>query len=230
LYGHFIEALMLGLAKAAGHRVELTQHHVEVEGVHGHWDAVIDGVLCDVKSASKYGFEKFRSGGLVKDDAFGYIGQIQTYLEAAQDIPEVTDKDRAFFFVMEKEKGHLCVDIHPRVKFDVREITRGKVERIVNSEEMPPRAFEPEDDGYSKPAKNGKPREFVPNGNKKLPMNCTYCNMKSACYGIGNLDLYVGSGSKPKYFTHIVKPPGPTWEKKEIELVGDDAEETESSA
>ena len=55
LYGDIIELLVLFLAKEAGHKVEREQEEIEVDGVLGHIDAIIDGVVVDVKSASPYG-------------------------------------------------------------------------------------------------------------------------------------------------------------------------------
>jgi hypothetical protein len=43
---------------------------------------VIDGVTVDVKSASKYGFEKFLKHNLREDDPFGYISQLSSYVYA----------------------------------------------------------------------------------------------------------------------------------------------------
>ena len=46
-------------------------------------DCKIDGIVTDVKSASSFGFKKFKDGqlGLV-DDPFGYIDQIKAYAHA----------------------------------------------------------------------------------------------------------------------------------------------------
>lgn len=189
LFGDLIEEFLLLLAELAGHEVVGRQDYMEVEGVPGSRDVVIDGVLVDVKSASTYSFKKFQEGTLVDNDAFGYIGQIQTYLEASQDDPLVRDKDRCAFLVMDKTLGHICLDIHPRVDFDVREIARNKVQ-IINSDEMPERSFEPVPDGKS--------------GNMKLPLNCSYCNMKHACYD--NLRTFLYSYG-PVYLTTVEKEP-----------------------
>ena len=71
MYGHIIEAILLYLAKEAGHTVTHEQEEVEVQGIKGHCDAIIDGVMVDVKSASKWAFEnKFKAGDL-GDDSFG---------------------------------------------------------------------------------------------------------------------------------------------------------------
>ena len=51
-YGDMIEELVLSLAKASGHEVVGEQSKLNVFGVKGHRDAVIDGMTVDVKSSS----------------------------------------------------------------------------------------------------------------------------------------------------------------------------------
>ena len=68
LYGHIIEHLVLYLAELAGHNIKDQQRKVEVSGVSGHIDSIIDGEVCDVKSASPFSFKKFQSGEIVGDD------------------------------------------------------------------------------------------------------------------------------------------------------------------
>jgi hypothetical protein len=189
LYGDIIEELLLFLAEAAGHRVEGRQDKVEIEGIYGNRDAIIDGVLVDVKSASSYSFAKFRSGGLIDNDPFGYIGQIQTYLAASIEDPLITDKTRCAFFVMDKTLGHICLDIHPRVDFDVHAITKDKLATI-KSKEIPERYFEPVPEGKS--------------GNMKLPMECSYCSVKHACHE--NIRTFLYSFG-PVFLTTVVKEP-----------------------
>ena len=46
-YGDLLEALVLSLAKAAGHDVQGEQDRLSVNGIKGHRDAVIDGVTID---------------------------------------------------------------------------------------------------------------------------------------------------------------------------------------
>jgi len=55
LYGDLIEEVVLFLSEAAGHTVSDRQRQVTVDGIVGHIDAVIDGVLIDVKSTSPQG-------------------------------------------------------------------------------------------------------------------------------------------------------------------------------
>jgi hypothetical protein len=81
LYGDVLEVLMLFLAKEAGHEVTHEQHEVDVDGVKGHMDAVIDGIPVDCKSASSYSFQKFLNGPFF-DDPFGYVKQLSGYAHA----------------------------------------------------------------------------------------------------------------------------------------------------
>ena len=83
-YGDVIESLVLSLAKAAGHDVSGEQDELMVEGIKGHRDCVIDGMLVDVKSASSQSFGKFRYNQLKSDDPFGYIKQLTAYLYASK--------------------------------------------------------------------------------------------------------------------------------------------------
>lgn len=82
LYGYILEELLLLCASIAGHTVEAQQKEVTVEGVLGHQDAVIDGVLVDCKSASGFSFKKFESNTIADDDPFGYMAQISAYAQA----------------------------------------------------------------------------------------------------------------------------------------------------
>lgn len=191
LYGDVIEELILFLAKAAGHEVTGEQDRMELEGVVGHRDAIIDGMLVDVKSASSYSFVKFRDGKLHEEgnDPFGYRGQIQSYLEASQDDPLVTIKDKCAFLVMDKTLGHVVLDIHDKVKFDVRKHTRSIIEQM-DGGTTPDRAFKPVPDGKA--------------GNMKLGMQCSYCNMKHACHP--NVRTFIYSNG-PRYLTKVVRVP-----------------------
>ena len=81
LYGYILEELLIMLASISGHKVTQQQKQVEVEGVKGHQDCFIDGVLVDCKSASGRGYTKFKYNNLASDDPFGYISQISAYAE-----------------------------------------------------------------------------------------------------------------------------------------------------
>jgi hypothetical protein len=192
LYGDAIELLMLFLAEAAGHKVEGTQDEQEIEGVKGHRDAVIDGTIVDVKSASTYSFKKFQDGSLAEQDSFGYIDQLQSYLYAGQTDDKVTDRDRGAFFVADKTLGHICLDIHDRKKVPYDKIIRHKKE-VVSSKKLPARGFDPIPEGKS--------------GNMKLPMQCGYCDYKHKCHP--NIRTFLYSYG-PTYLTTVEREPNVT--------------------
>lgn len=188
-YGDLIELLLLFLAEAAGHEVTGTQDEQEIEGVKGHRDAVIDGTVVDVKSASTYSFKKFAEGGLSENDPFGYIDQLQSYLFAGQTDDKVRDKDRGAFLVVDKTLGHICLDIHERKNVPYDKIYKHK-KAIVNGDKVPARGFLPVPEGKS--------------GNEKLPVNCSYCDYKHLCHP--NLRTFAYS-SGPVFLTVVKKEP-----------------------
>lgn len=188
-YGDLIELLLLFLAEAAGHEVTGTQDEQEIEGVKGHRDAVIDGTVVDVKSASTYSFRKFSEGTLSENDSFGYIDQLQSYLYAGQTDDKVTDKDRGAFLVVDKTLGHICLDIHERRHVPYDKIYNHK-KAIVNGPEVPARGFSPVPEGKG--------------GNEKLPTNCSYCDYKRKCHP--NLRAFAYA-SGPVFLTTVKKEP-----------------------
>lgn len=188
LFGDVLEDMMLSFAEEAGHEVKSRQKEVKVAGVTGHIDAIIDGMLIDVKSASSYSFKKFKKGKLAEDDAFGYISQLSSYLFALQDDPDLVVKDKAAFLVVDKQHGHICLDVH---EIDVSKVedTIRRVKRKVLSDEIPER-----------------PYSLIkePRGNLKLPLNCSYCSHKRNCYP--DLRVFISS-ERPVFYAKVVKEP-----------------------
>lgn len=187
LYGDIIECMMILFAKEAGHLVEDEQKTIEVDGVVGHIDAKIDGVTVDVKSASDYAFKKFEDGSLKENDPFGYIKQINGYMEA-----QGTD---GAFLAVNKVSGHLALlKVEPEGKELTERITH--VRKMLTKETPPDRCYEEEDQGKS--------------GNKKLPIGCSYCSHKFKCWsdsnnGAGLRTFTYSTG--PIFFTEIKKEP-----------------------
>ena len=192
LYGHIIEAMLLSLAKAAGHSVTDEQKVCEVEGVKGHMDARIDGVVMDVKSCSSYGFKKFKEGTLPFDDPFGYIGQLKAYAHSE-------NENKIGWLAMDKQNGTLCwlgydldnlpsEELQEAVGYDIAERVR-QVKQMV-AEPLPIVCHDLQEDGNS--------------GNLKLPTGCSYCQYKRACYPNLRTFLY---GSGPRYLVHVEKEP-----------------------
>lgn len=189
LFGDLTELLLLFLAEASGHEVEGTQDEQDIVGIKGHRDAVIDGTLVDVKSASTYSFKKFAEGKLAQDDPFGYVIQLQSYLHAGQTDDKVKDKSRAAFLVVDKTLGHICTDFHEYQKLPMEAIYERKKD-IVSSDELPVRRFSSVPEGKS--------------GNEKLTMNCSYCPFKDKCWPELRTFLY---STGPVHFSKIVKEP-----------------------
>jgi hypothetical protein len=189
LYGDILESLVLFLARAAGHEVSGGQTTLSINGVEGHRDAVIDGVLVDVKSASSFGFKKFENHELEGSDPFGYLDQINAYLFASQDDPEVLEKKKAAFLAVDKVLGKMTLDVYNSNGVDYHD----KIESI-RSVLVQPRPPE----RYYKDVPDGK------SGNRKLGLECSYCAFKWKCWP-GLKQFNYSSG--PVFLSHIARPP-----------------------
>jgi len=165
LYGDILEALLIFLAEVAGHEVTEEQKEIEVDGVKGHKDCRIDGVLTDVKSASPYAFKKFKEGTLHSDDPFGYIAQISGYAEAGKD-------QTAAFFAVDKSSGELALMNVESVHMINAGERISTVKKVVASPTPPQRCYQPEPDGKS--------------GNMKLAIGCVFCPYKETCWADAN--------------------------------------------
>ena len=165
LYGHIIEELVLCFAELAGHKVTDRQKETKLEGVKGHIDGRIDGVLVDVKSASPMGFRKFQEGTLSNDDPFGYMDQLSSYATAEED-------SEAAFLVMNKLSGQLCLmPLHELEITNTGERIK-YLKGVVKSKTPPPKCYDDVPDGKS--------------GNYKLGVNCFYCSYKKTCWADAN--------------------------------------------
>jgi hypothetical protein len=189
LYGDILEELILFLAKEAGHKVEGEQTEIDLAGVKGHRDAVIDGVQVDVKSASSYSFQKFERGLTPAEDAFGYLIQQELYLEGSQDDPLVTEKDLYAFLAIDKQLGHLALDVHRRQKESYIPMLEARKE-ILKSADVPPKGFQDEEHGKS--------------GNRRLCTKCSYCPFKKTCWPGLRTFLYARS---PVHLTAVNRQP-----------------------
>jgi PD-(D/E)XK nuclease superfamily len=190
-YGDLLEALILSLAKAAGHSVEGMQDKVEVFGIPGSRDAVIDGVTVDVKSASKYGFEKFRKHNLREDDPFGYISQLSSYVYAGKDDPLVKNKTEGAFLVVQKDRFKLCLD-----RYDFKEEIAKKEEEIERVRKLVAGSI-PED--RIPPVPQSKTSE-----NTVLSTTCGYCDFRKVCWPEARTFLY---STGPVFMVDVVNEP-----------------------
>ncbi len=111
-FGDMIEALAIQLARAAGHHVVGEQDELELDGIKGHRDAVIDGCLVDVKSCSGRQFLKYKQKTIEQSDGFGFLSQLDGYTVASASDPLVLVKDKGYILAIHKELGHICLYEH----------------------------------------------------------------------------------------------------------------------
>ena len=165
LYGHLLEEVVLMLVRMAGHKVTDEQKEVTVEGIVGHMDCKINGEVVDVKTASRFAFNKFKEGRLAQDDPFGYLGQLAGY-EAAE------GTDNGGFLVLNKESGELCMYVpddldKPNIKASI-----SKLLPALELGTPPELCYTPIPDGKK--------------GNMKLAKGCNWCKYKHECYKDSN--------------------------------------------
>lgn len=192
LYGDILEELVLSLASEAGHSVEGRQDILDLHGVLGHRDAVIDGVVVDVKSANGRSFQKYKkTPEEIRDDIWlaPYYTQLQLYLEASKNDPLVTAKGTAGFLTVDQEMGHIQLSLMPKSRENwVTKIAAKKA--MLANPEPPPRAFQDEPDGLS--------------GNRKLCTYCSYCQFNKECWKGVRTFLY---SDGPKHLTVVKRTP-----------------------
>ena len=199
LYGHLIEHLLLLLIKSAGYKVTNEQSKKEVDGIVGHMDAKINGVVVDIKTASQHGYDKFVKGTIFEDDPFGYIAQISGYAD---------EDEEAAFIVLNKVTGQVHVaDIHSMERINFKERVKD-VKKVLKSDTPPDRCYADIPDGKS--------------GNRKLAAGCAYCDFKVECWkdandGVGLRKFKYANGSR--FFTHVAKRPHPDIEEEEVTYV-----------
>tara|TARA_Y100001963_G_C6771251_1_gene444983 strand:+ start:1500 stop:2360 length:861 start_codon:yes stop_codon:yes gene_type:complete len=189
LYGHLLEEVVLFLARLSGHEVTDEQKEVEVDGIVGHMDCKIDGEVVDIKTASGYGFKKFRDGTLGEDDTFGYLAQLAGYEQAE-------GTTNGGFLALNKETGELALfqpdDLDkPNIPYRINEI-----KKTLKEESPPERCYAPVPEGKA--------------GNMKLPRECFYCPHKIECYKDSNDGLGLRAFKYAKgtaYFTTVVTEP-----------------------
>jgi hypothetical protein len=189
LYGHVLEEIVLMLVRMAGHSVSDEQKEVVVDGIVGHMDCKINGQVVDVKSASKFAFNKFRNGTLSSDDPFGYLGQLAGYEKAE-------GTDNGGFLVINKESGELCMYVPD-------DLDKPNIETKIHTLLDELKLDTPPELCYN-PIPDGK------KGNMQLPKGCSWCKYKHECHkdandGKGLRTFQYSNGYR--YFTHIESEP-----------------------
>lgn len=204
LYGDLIEATVIALAQVAGYEISGLQEEIEVDGIKGHLDLKINGILTDVKSASPFGFLKFKDKSILEkgNDPFGYVGQLSGYAHEV--------KFPAAWIAINKIDGEICVLELPQNiidAYDVRERIK-LCKETVSSSTIPPRCYE--DETHQK------------SGNRKLGVGCSFCGWKQECWKDSNggkgLRIFLYS-DKPLWLTNVAKEPR-VFEMKTSDEVG----------
>lgn len=191
-YGHVIEQLALALAKAAGHTVEGEQDELELLGIKGHRDCVIDGCIVDVKSVTSRGMETFKAGK-VEEDIFlrAYLDQLDGYTVASYDDPLVTNKEFAYIWAIDKQLGHMYLHEH-RVRPDSIRQRITEYKTIVASE--------------TPPACTCQTVQERVTGNIKLDTKASYNPYKYFCFP--DLRTFIVKGKPVDYTRLFTKPDG----------------------
>ena len=188
-FGNLVESFLLFLVQEAGHKVTDRQKEVVIDSIKGHIDAKIDGVVVDVKSASDFGFKKFKHNTLLHDDPFGYIGQLSGYVQAE-------GGNVGYFLAYNKSTAEMTlVEIDELTMIDAKERI-ADLKKIMNQSDIPERCYADIPDGKS--------------GNRVINKNCTFCNYRYECWS----DANDGEGLRvfdykhvPRYFSHIEREP-----------------------
>lgn len=165
LYGHLLEEIVLMLVRMSGHTVSDEQKEVVVDGITGHMDCKINGEVVDIKTASRFAFNKFREGRLSQDDPFGYLGQLAGYEKAE-------GTDGGGFLVLNKESGELCMYIPD-------DLDKPNIDAKI-SELLPALELDTAPELCYSPIPDGK------KGNMKLPKGCSWCKYKYQCHKDAN--------------------------------------------
>jgi len=200
MYGNMIEELTLQLARSAGHEVWNEQGKVvaNINGLPEGWvikgsmDAIIDGRVVDVKSASGFAFKKFTEQGVTpQTDTFGYAKQIQFYHNYTT---EAVHEDPAFLFV-NKELGKLeVVSVADQGKLPLELAILPRVhllDEYIKGDKLPPKLANAEvPEGAS--------------GNMKLCTACSYCSYKKHCWPKARVFAY---SSGPVWLTQVKREP-----------------------
>jgi hypothetical protein len=165
LYGHLLEEIVLMLVRMAGHTVTDEQKEVVVDGITGHMDCKINGEVVDVKTASRFAFNKFRDGRLAQDDPFGYLGQLAGYEKAE-------GTENGGFLVLNKESGELCMFLPDDLDKPNIDTTIAELLPALELDVPPALCYDPVPDGKK--------------GNMKIAKGCGWCKYKHECFKDSN--------------------------------------------
>lgn len=184
LYGDIIEQLVIWLLQQTGHKVTSTQSKVEVNGIPGSIDLLLDGELRDVKSCSSHSFKKFKEGTLPDNDPFGYCAQLAGYNAHFH-------SKHPGFIAVDKESGEIC-EYLPDIEWDLPNPSA-----VINGAKAVVKSKEP-------PKHCAEPIPFGKQGNMSVPTCCKYCNHIKRCWPKARAFKY---STGTEYLTVLKKVP-----------------------
>ena len=182
LYGDMTEVIAVALLLAAGIEiVDLNKRvllNTEAGDISGELDLIIrDGnsySLWDIKSASKFAFEKkFESYQALKDNVdFGYLEQLYGYTKAER--TETPDIKAGGWIAINKESGEMkVVPADPDDEDQYTTKINNTITKYLEADETNfERCFEDEPETFY--------RKLT--GNRKLHKTCTYCSFRYTCW------------------------------------------------
>ena len=182
LYGDMTEVIAVALLLAAGIEiVDLNKRvllNTEAGDISGELDLIIRDVnsysLWDIKSASKFAFEKkFESYQALKDnDDFGYLEQLYGYTKAER--TETPDIKAGGWIAINKESGEMkVVPADPDDEDQYTTKINNTITKYLEADETNfERCFEDEPETFY--------RKLT--GNRKLHKTCTYCSFRYTCW------------------------------------------------
>ena len=192
MLGDIVEAVFKGLLRAAKVKFEDSEHvelKTKAKKVEGTYDLVLNGKVDDIKSASAWAYDnKFIDFETLRSkDSFGYVAQLVGYAKA-KGVPvggwwAINKANGSFKYV--SANG---VDMESEYK---------KIEdtiSYVENDEPFERCYEPVEETYY-----GKP-----SGNKKLGIECSFCNYREACWdNLQVLPSKVSKSSNPPLVNYV---------------------------
>jgi hypothetical protein len=192
MLGDIVEAVFKGLLRAAKVEFEDSEHttlETKRKKVEGTYDLVLNGKVDDIKSASSWSYEnKFVDFETLRSkDSFGYVAQLVGYAKA-RGVPV------GGWWVINKANGNFKYVSADMVDMD--EELKKIDETIDYLEDDKPfeRCYEPVEETYY-----GKP-----SGNKKLGIECNFCNYRETCWdNLQVLPSKVSKSSNPPLINYV---------------------------
>ena len=174
MIGDCVEVITRLIIEAAGINVTSDGDNVKLKvsktEINGTSDIDIDGKIYDIKSSAPWAFDNKWAHGfeaLLKEDDFGYVGQLFGYADAQK-------KEPGGWIVVNKSTGEVKVvecTASPSEKKAIRAQRKATVEAIERDAPFQ-KGFEDEEERFNK----------KPTGGRILKKACMFCGFKKECW------------------------------------------------